>query len=609
MLDWQDGQPLSRRFGDVYFSRAGGLQETRHVFLGGNRLPERFAALAFNSVFVIGETGFGTGLNFMCAWGLFLRSAPPGARLHFVSTELYPLASEELDAALRLWPALDAQRERLLRQYRRPAPGWHRFAFDEGRVHLTLLVGDARQTLNRLQGHADAWFLDGFSPARNPELWEPALLRAVAARSRAGATAATYSCAGNVRRALAAAGFRVWKAPGFAAKREMLCAKLERGGARCRPPAQRRAVVIGGGLAGTAAAHSLAERGWQTALIERGDALAAETSGNPQGVLYARLSAHAPPLGRLVQAGYQHTLRLLRERLPCDGEQWSDCPVLQLAFDEQEARRHAALLALGLPQDLLRVVSAQEASVLSGLALGHGGLAFPGGGWVHPPALCRVLTAHAGVELRTRRAAWRLQHGPAGWRVLDADACIAEAPVVVVAAGAASISFEQTSHLPLRVNRGQITLVPATSASAALRAVVCGESTALPARSGVHSIGATFRREPGAAVTAADNAENLAMLARLSPVLYEALGGPGLDPAALAARAGLRCGSPDYLPLVGPLDESGSGLCVSTAHGSRGLITAPLAGEVLAAWLEDEPAPLPDDMMQAQLPGRFARQN
>ena len=610
MLDWREGQPVSRRFGDVYFSRSGGLGETRHVFLAGNRLPERFAALAGGSVFVIGETGFGTGLNFLCAWQLFRRSAPPGARLHFVSTELYPLSVEELDAALRLWPELDGEREHLTRQYRLPPPGWHRFAFDGGRVHLTLLVGDARQTLNALHGRADAWFLDGFSPARNPELWEPALLRSVAAHSRAGATAATYSCAGGVRRALAAAGFHAWKAPGFGAKREMLCAQLERGGSRRRWPAQRRAVVIGGGLAGTAVADSMAQRGWQVVLIERRDALASETSGNPQGVLYARLSAHATALGRLVQAGYQHTLRLLRERLPCDAVQWSDCPVLQLAFDEQETRRHAALLALGPPEDLLRPASADEASTLAGVALARGGLVFPRGGWVHPPALCRALAAHPGVEPRTGREALRLERGPGGWQVLEAGALIAEAPVVLVAAGTASAGFDQTSHLPLRVNRGQITLVPATPASAALRAVVSGESTALPARAGLHSIGATFTREPGADATAADNAENLGMLARLAPALYDALGGSRLDPAALPARAGMRCGSPDYLPLVGPLGGPlDAGLFVSTAHGSRGLITAPLAAEVLAAWLEDEPAPLPDDMMRALLPDRFPARN
>jgi len=605
VLDWQDGQPVSRRFGDVYFSRAGGLEEARHVFLAGNRLPERFAALAPDGAFVVGETGFGTGLNFLCAWQLFQRSAPPGARLHFVSTELYPLRAEELDAALRLWPDLDAHRQGLMHQYRVPAPGWHRFAFDRGRVHLTLLVGDARHTLQRLQGHADAWFLDGFSPAKNPELWEPALLHTVAEHSRTGATAATYSCAAGVRRALAAAGFQAWKAPGFGVKREMLCARLERAGSPRRRPAQRRAVVIGGGLAGSAAADSLARRGWQTALVERHDRLAAEASGNPQGVLYARLSAHGTPLSRLVQDGYQYTLRLLRARLPCDGEQWSDCPVLQLAFDAQEARRQAALGALGFPDDMLRAAAAEEASALAGLALACGGLVFPGGGWVHPSALCRELASHPGIALCSRRKALRLQRSADGWRVLEAGTCIGEAPVVVVAAGVASGGFEQTSHLPLRVNRGQITLLPATRASAALRAVLCGESTVLPARAGLHSTGATFTREAGTEATAADNAENLAMLARLSPALYEALDGAALDSARLAGRAGLRCGSPDYLPLVGPLDESAPGLLLSTAHGSRGLITAPLSGEALAAWLEDEPAPLPADLMQALLPGRF----
>jgi tRNA 5-methylaminomethyl-2-thiouridine biosynthesis bifunctional protein len=176
------------------------------------------------------------------------------------------------------------------------------------------------------------------------------------------------------------------------------------------------------------------------------------------------------------------------------------------------------------------------------------------------------------------------------------------AAVVVLAVGAEAPTFSQTSGLPLRVNRGQLSFLEATPASTRLTAVLCAESYAAPARAGTHSVGATFARESSTAITTADHAENLSMLRRLSPTLFDALGGSTLDPNRTSGRAALRCVSPDYLPLIGCIEP---GLYVSTAHGSRGLITAPLAGEVLAAVLEEEAAPLPAELIEAIAPRRF----
>lgn len=602
-LEWVDGQPLSRRFGDIYFSRASGIDETHHVFLRGNRLPHRFAALAGDSSFSIGETGFGTGLNFLCTWQLFECTAPAGARLHFVSTELYPLSCDEITTALGLWPELAPFSAALLAQYRALAPGWHRLLFAHGRVVLTLIVGDARATLSELEGGMDAWFLDGFSPARNPQMWAAELLHAVGSCSCPGATFATYTCAGVVRRGLERAGFRVEKAGGFGPKREMLRGEYAGAAGRSRrAPAERALLVVGGGLAGTAAAHSLAQRGWRVTLLERHTGLAAEASGNPQGVLYARLSPAGTPLSQLVLAGYQFTLRLLRRLMPCDGEAWSDAPVLQLAYDEHEASRHKRLQALELPATLMRAVDRDEASRIAGIPVAAGGLLFPDGGWVHPPALCRALAFEAGVAAHASSRVVSVRRAGSGWCVLGDDGVLAEAPALVLAVGPETTAFAQAAELLLRVNRGQITLLPATEPSNALAAVLCAESYVTPARAGQHSAGATFARETSVEARAADNAENLRMLSALSVGLYEALGAGGLDPAELTGRAALRCVSPDYLPVVGPLED---GLYVSTAHGSRGLITAPLAGEILAAQLEGEPAPLPRRLMEAVHPQRL----
>ncbi len=220
-LDWQDGQPFCTRFGDVYFSCDSGLEETRHVFLRGNRLPERFAALSAGQSFTIGETGFGTGLNFLCAWQLFEQLAPPDAELDFVSVEKFPLQTEELRAALALWPELHAYATSLLAQWPQITPGWNQWSFAGGRMRLVLAYCDVLQALPEFAA-ANAWFLDGFSPARNPEMWAQPVLDAIAHASHPGATLATYTSAGWVRRGLQQAGFSVEKAEGFGRKREML---------------------------------------------------------------------------------------------------------------------------------------------------------------------------------------------------------------------------------------------------------------------------------------------------------------------------------------------------------------------------------------------------
>jgi tRNA 5-methylaminomethyl-2-thiouridine biosynthesis bifunctional protein len=287
-------------------------------------------------------------------------------------------------------------------------------------------------------------------------------------------------------------------------------------------------------------------------------------------------------------------------------------------------------VALGLPRALLHPVDRTAAAELAGLAVPHAGLFFPSAGWVHPPALCRALLDRPGIRILREREALEITRTEAGWVVRDAETAIANAPVVVIAGGPETARFAQAGHLPLRAIRGQITLVPATSASRALRVVLCGEGYVAPERESLHSLGATHKfRDREIDVRPAEHAENLERLARLAPALRAALGGERLDPARLEGLAGLRCTSPDYLPIVGPVVGAAAfaqayaplsrdatleldtvapwldGLYVNTAHGSRGLITAPLSGEMIAAYLEGEPAPLPRSVVEALHPSRF----
>ena len=307
-LNWDEhGQPLSSQFDDVYFSRSSGLAESQHVFIQHNQLAERFAELQDGDTFVIGETGFGTGLNFLCAWQCFLAHAPAGARLQFISVEKYPLSRADLDQALALWPQLSVLREQLLQQYLAIHSGFQHFPLANGRISLTLLIGDALTMLEQLDGKVDAWFLDGFAPAKNPEMWNEQVFAQLARLAKADTTIATFTSAGFVRRGLLAAGFAVQRVPGFGHKREMLAGHFQsldepahssttttpwfaRPQQHRLAAEQRHAIIIGAGIAGCASAASLAARGWRVTLIEQHKKIAQEASGNAQGILYLKLS-------------------------------------------------------------------------------------------------------------------------------------------------------------------------------------------------------------------------------------------------------------------------------------------------------------------------------
>ncbi|MBO3274436.1 bifunctional tRNA (5-methylaminomethyl-2-thiouridine)(34)-methyltransferase MnmD/FAD-dependent 5-carboxymethylaminomethyl-2-thiouridine(34) oxidoreductase MnmC [Pseudomonas schmalbachii] len=635
-IDWdENGQPTSRAYGDVYFSRASGLDETHHVFLDGNRLPRRFAELPAGGRLCIGETGFGTGLNFLCAWALFDRLAPADARLHFVSVEKFPLALADLQRALALWPDLAPWADPLLEQYVGIHPGFQRLVFAGGRVILTLLLGDVLETLPELDARVDAWFLDGFSPAKNPEMWTAGLFTQMARLSAPGATLATFTSAGFVRRGLIEAGFRMERVKGFGQKREMLVGDFI-GAAQDsakpwytrppRPTGPREALVIGGGLAGCASAASLALRGWQVTLIERHAGLAEEASGNPQGVLYLKLSAHGTTLSRLVVSGFGYTRRLL-QRLQ-RGSQWDACGVLQLAFDEAEGKRQAQLAA-AFPGTLLQSLPRDEAERIAGVGLPAGGLFFPEAGWAHPPALCQWLAERPNIRI-LRQQEVHLQREENGWSAWAGDERIASAPVAVLATAAEVRNFPAAATLPMKRIRGQITRLPATAESGALATVVCAEGYVAPPRNGEHTLGASFDfHSDDLQPTTEEHRGNLDLLREISPDLLDRLDGERLDPATLEGRAAFRCTTPDYLPLVGPLAEPEAfasayavlgkdarqvpdapcpwldGLYLNSAHGSRGLISAPLSGELLAAWLDDEALPLPRAVAEACHPNRF----
>ena len=606
-LSWQNGLPFSSRFDDVYFSAESGLEEARHVFLKGNRLDQRFATLSNKQGFTIGETGFGTGLNFLCAWQLFEQVAPEGASLDFFSTEKFPLDVDELRAALAIWPDLKPFYDELIQHWWRWVPGWNRWNFADGRVRLTLAIGDVDETLPQLpSGSVDAWFLDGFSPSKNPEMWTDSVLMQLARTSNTEATMATYTSAGWVRRGLQSAGFSVEKVPGYGRKREMVCGQLFRPShpleAQRRPTRPQSAIVIGGGIAGCAAAYALAKRGVGVTLLERSTHLASAASGNSRGILHARFGASDNLLHRFVLASYGHALTLLDEVLPVDGDLRSECGLLQLNFSPNESKRITQLAKGEWPEHLFRVIDDTEASDLTGIKMESGGLWFPSGGWVVPPALCTRLVDDPLIESRLGHQVEMLTQIDGGWLIEGCNdvgvSWASKSDLVVVCCAHSALALDQFQHFPLTAVRGQISLLTETQSSRSLRSVVCGDGYCAPALQGVHVIGASHSfNDESLDVRTCDHADNLARLSAHSPSLREALGEIDID--HLEGRASVRCSAPGAMPLVG---EVQTGLYCSLAHGTRGLVTAGLAGESLAAMACGHLSPLPVSILSALAP-------
>ncbi|HKK22850.1 MAG TPA: tRNA (5-methylaminomethyl-2-thiouridine)(34)-methyltransferase MnmD, partial [Pseudohaliea sp.] len=467
-LDWDSGgAPRSRRYGDIYFNPADGPAESRHVFLAGNGLPARWATHDA-PVFRIGELGFGTGLNFLVTLDALRREAPPGLRLHYWAVEAAPLRRDDLARCTgRLPAALTTAGEALEARYPPPVPGVHRLLFDHGRIVLDLYWGAAAAALADLASHGspwfDAWYLDGFAPARNSSLWEDALWPTLAGLSRPGATVATFTAAGAVRRGLTAAGFTMARRAGFGVKRESLHGHLAAAQpvaaagetpwdlADAAPPTPASALVIGAGIAGACAAAALARRGVTVTVLEAG-AVAGRGSGNAQGVLFTRLSHRHAPLTDFALLGYLDAARCYRELFSRGALRAGEDGELAGCFQQAGPKVRLDQLAPALAKvpELAELLEPAAAAERLGVMPADRGLWLPDSGWLHPEAACRALLAAPGTALVDHCGAVTLHRSGGGWVAEAADGRSWRGDIAVVAAGVASATLPELAWLPLR---------------------------------------------------------------------------------------------------------------------------------------------------------------
>jgi tRNA 5-methylaminomethyl-2-thiouridine biosynthesis bifunctional protein len=602
-LEFKDGVPYSAAYGDIYHPADGGAGQARHVFLQGCGLPDAWAG---RTNFVVLETGFGTGLNFLTTWAAWREDPARPARLHFLSLEKHPFQAADLVRLHAQWPPFAVLSAELLANWPALTPGFHRIALDNGRVQLTLMLGDALDCLPQVQAAVDAFYLDGFAPGCNADLWQPGLFQELARRAMPGAVAATYTVAAPVREGLQRAGFVCEKRAGFGRKRHCLSARFAGKSRWVGSALPAHVAVIGAGVAGAAVAHALAQRGVAVSVIERADAPARAASGNPVAVFRPVISRDDKLASRLTRAAFLHDLRAWAA-FPLTGMkggpvEWSRCGVLHLAKDRDAAAKlRQALADTAPPADFARWVEAGEASELANWPVAAPGVFYPTAGWVVPASVCRAWLDHASIRLMTACSAARVQAVATGWRVLDREGTVlADADAVVLANARAALHLVPGQAWPLSTVRGQITQLPAGSLPEIGR-VISREGYVAPGPL-QPLVGATYEHDDED--TAPRRESDLANLARLEAILPGAA--ERFDAAAVSGRASLRATLPDRLPIVGAVSGQ-SGLYVAAGYASRGVVWAGLLGEALADQMTQQPAPLEAELMQAIAPDRFIR--
>ena len=665
----ESGTPVADHFDDVYFSNDSGIDETQHVFVAGNDLAERWQQWR-NPTFVIAETGFGTGLNFLVAMRAFneFRAANPDhplKRLYFITTEKFPLPQQDMQRALEAFPALKDEAQALASLYPMGLEGCHRLHFDNHSTTLDLWIGDVHELLPQwhspVNGLIDAWFLDGFAPSKNPDMWTDALFSQMARLSKTGTTFGTFTAAGIVKRGLAGVGFTIKKRNGFGRKRDMLTGVFNQDNEnvqhKLRLPAgpyyryaddsldkTSKVAVVGSGLAAATACLALVKRGISTTLYFDGDTLASGASGNPQGGFYPQLHSEASIASRIqahsflyARQAYDHTIEHAKACGLADVAH-DFCGVIQLSFNDKVAERQNKLAAADVwPEALIKPVDSKEVSDIANLALPYSGLYIGLGGWLSPPQLVTAMieealqsgkltlkpnhtyVSHEAVETTKQQVQIRFNLDSAeSEEVITADH-------LILALGAGAVNASDFNSLSLRPVRGQVEAIPTQMPIEQLNTVLCHKGYMTPVFEGRHALGSTYVKNDLSTDVRGDETEmNLATheQALANTDIVQALQHDG------KARAATRLGSPDHQPVVGALHNfdslkehytmlgvgkpltsapvlPSSVVSTLTCLGSRGLTTAPLMAEVLVSSLCKEPLPLSNDLLNAVNTSRF----
>ena len=624
----ETGTPCSQLYDDRYFSRQGAAGECHHVFLKGIGAPEIWH---HSQRFCLGELGFGAGLNFLHTWKFWRETANPGSILDYFAIEGRPLSRADLANILSGYKDLKQQVSCLLDQYPPPISGFHHLIFDQGRVRLTLALGPADQMIKGIRGAFDAWYLDGFSPAKNPEMWSEALIKKIANLSVKGAPVATYSVAGLVRRSLKASGFETEIRDGFGPKKQCLRGYFR--GTGLKLPAfgsSVRIAVIGSGIAGLAVAWSLKRRGFEAILIDQSSDAPNQASGNPAALIDPKFTLGNDAYCRFQLLAFYHCVRFYNQLAAENEMVWHGREGI-ISFATSATDQERALKICSLFQDMTNGPRVLTEPILKTTGSGaHDGTIWKPGGYVSPAAIASITKSELG-ESQTAYVA-SLQRSGNGWTLQDEKGDeILHAEAVILANGLDAARMAPEASLPMRASRGQISfLPPLTRHPLPDLPITFGGYLTPPVpvtdHGEMHVLVATFddleehTGDHWRAFSTTGHQECLNSLARVQPEQAAAW----RDSRAMG-RTGLRATTPDFLPMLGPVTSENqidaqapkpaletdwsagktSGLFIMAGLGSLGFQSAPYMAEILVALMAGAPLPA-DEACRAILdPARF----
>lgn len=637
--------PVSTRFDDVYFSNQDGLAEARYVFFEGNNLWERWKVHT-EPHFVIAETGFGTGLNFLAVSQLFtqFQQSYPNAtlkRLYFLSFEKYPLSMEQLAIAHSHYNELTEWAKRLQQKWTMPlVAGCYRLHFDN--ITLDLWLGDVMDNLPQLGDYMankiDAWFLDGFAPSKNPQMWQEELFQQMYRFTKPEGTFATFTAASSVRKGLLQAGFEVEKRKGFGQKRECLTGKKIFENAPHFIPQTpwylpqsadlthgTDIAIVGGGIASLFCALSLLERGAKVTLYCADEEPALNASGNKQGAFYPQLSDDDEINIRFYIHAFFYGLQRLAQARQHFSFEHDFCGVALCAYNEKSAVKIRKIFQLGLPTTLIQPQTIEQLSEKAGLPLPCGGAFIPQGAWLAPREFVQNGFAYLqsiGLEIKKLQKIARLEQQNQGWILQNEQGETFHHNIVVLANGHQLTEFTQTEHLPLYPVRGQVSQIPSSPTLQKLKTVLCydGYITPVDRAQTSHCIGASHVRNNATRYfSETEQQENQEKIQRnLTGVDWV----NEVNCRDNQARIGVRCAVRDRIPMMGnvpnfaqqvkeyhnlfnlrrrkqPIKSAVNfpNLFLIGALNSRGLTSAPILGESLASLIFNEPLPLSEEII------------
>ena len=610
-LDWEIVDdieiPISKQFGDVYFSKDNGLLETRHVFLNGNDLTERLSQLHDYQYFCVGETGFGTGLNILTLWQLWQQVRLDNhSHLHVVSVEKFPLNKADLIRALNVWTELKPLAEKLIQQYPLPIAGCHRLSFPEERFSIDLWLGDAQDifpTIPKTQT-VNAWFLDGFAPSCNPDMWQANVLDHMVRLSDFGTTFASFSVAGVLKRGLKQHGIQISRPRGFGHKREMLKAiwldtsqtetqSQDSETTIAAPPKsetskQRKIAIIGAGIAGLSSAWAFAQRGHQVTIYEQNEPLSG-ASGNPLALLNPKLCPIEQAHEHLMTLSWQHALNFYPQF-----KAFRPIQVQQIALKNAD---ELSGLVEQYPENVLTANTTLECfpeTEFPSLTLHQAGA-------VSPHQLRDEILQHANIRIEKVKIS-RLESTDSQVTLWQDQQIIAITDHAIVCC--AKQSAELFENYPvLKPIRGQVSWVENSQRPLALDQAYSYGGYCIQLDASQLILGASFYpNRDDAEVLTEDHVHNYELIHNVFPKYAQGL--PSVD--TWQGRASVRAQSLDYFPLVGKIQNFGQ-IYTFAGLGSKGFLFAPLCSEILAALILGELCPVPQSLLDKLNPQRFQK--